>query len=851
LELGWLPIPVKTATKAPAIEGWKDLQDPAKRPTDQEILGWFKEEDNIAILCGRASGNLVVIDFDDNSDCAAKLLGENIGTETAVSKTGRTDGKGRHYFFKSGELPKNRKIPGLGELRSDGNYVVVPPSRHPSGNSYEWLSKPETVKQVQNLTWFFERAKELDFQIDNSTTHTNVSELKKHYSPYTGPQPQLITEMLDGVPEGQRDDAAIKYASWLVNWLQFGEDDVWNRMVQWNEKNRPPLEQPQLRKCYNSAKSGGYSYAKVFFPQGLPEGYENRPNTVAYGNNNIKYVPFIELPDGRLAEQGYDSKNTYYLVYDPEKHSVTKADSFLVDGITYSPILDDFVKNRQVILPSDATEYEDEEKLFEEVKKHIEYWYEEPDDKQLIIDSLYVFFTYVADLVPISPYLRRYGRFGGGKTTANTVIGELCHRSFKLAGCSTEASIRRVLDRWRGTAIIDEADFSRNDLYAVIVKILNIGHDAKQAWYICCDENDPNKTLSFYVYGPKVLATRERWKDNALESRCISVQSVQNHSAKPLYQAEKFTEQRQKIVNKLQMWRFKNRAIFKQRLGNIEDPDIVKQTFGRDFKVESRIKQVMVPLGLIMNNQTVKDAVGRLMIQQEDIINSLDEERQLEQQVREAVRQLILNRLENPRELTKLTKLTSCSSSIRFTVKEITLTILGTECDSQRDKGEVTGQSKRITKYLRDRLGLSIRAGTGNVRQVDFPVTQLLAFLKVSLPNNSLTKLPSLTREFWESILKELKQRDTENGQKQDEQQLSGEQVTSSELVAIKTASFPVRALQVLHKIKGPFTDDYAADLIMETGLSREEAASWIDRMINDCLLVRDPEGYLNLVKGL
>ena len=61
--------------------------------------------------------------------------------------------------------------------------------------------------------------------------------------------------------------------------------------------------------------------------------------------------------------------------------------------------------------------------------------------------------------------------------------------------------------------------------------------------------------------------------------------------------------------------------------------------------------------------------------------------------------------------------------------------------------------------------------------------------------------------------------------------------------------SFPTIALGALRKIIGPFTDDYAIERIMETGLGCAEAEAWVNLLINEGLLARDPEGYLRLVK--
>lgn len=563
----------------------------------------------------------------------------------------------------------------------------------------------------------------------------------------------------------------------------------------------------------------------------------------------IKHTPFVELADGILAEQAYDGDDVYYLVYDPTTEALTKCDSVAVESTTYYPVDNDFVRNRQVILPSEANDFENEGKLFDEVKSFIAYWYEELDDAHLAIDALYIFLTYVADLLPNIPYLRKYGKFGGGKSTGLKVIGELCHRAFKIAGCSTEASLRRIMDLWRGTAIIDEADFSRSDLYALITKILNIGYDARLGWYTCCDEEDPTKTLSFYVYGPKVLATRERWKDNALESRCVSAQSIQNHSAKPLFQAERFTEQQQHLVNKLQMWRFKNYAKFKEQLETLEDPEIEKKTFGRAFSVASRIKQVMIPLALVIQDESVKNTVQSLMIAQDTTMRSLDEEALLEDELRGALRDLLLTRIGDSAELTKLAQLTNCDKPLPFMIRQITQRILG---EDDGDRAAVNLTSRKVTKYLRDRVGLTIRVGTGNTRFADFPVPKLLHFLRVAPSSRTLTTFTSLTEDNWRSIQQDLKrQTDIEEKRQSNNTQSETQEAGSHEpKLTLNYEGSIGPCLQVLRKIPGQFTDGHAVDMLVRRfGLQRTTAEYWVEHLINDGLLMRDPENYLKPVK--
>ena len=63
------------------------------------------------------------------------------------------------------------------------------------------------------------------------------------------------------------------------------------------------------------------------------------------------------------------------------------------------------------------------------------------------------------------------------------------------------------------------------------------------------------------------------------------------------------------------------------------------------------------------------------------------------------------------------------------------------------------------------------------------------------------------------------------------------------------SGTFPAEVLGVLHKIDGPFSGDYAVERIMAGGMSRREAEVWVKRLINDCMLVKDHEGYWRLVK--
>jgi Bifunctional DNA primase/polymerase, N-terminal/Family of unknown function (DUF5906)/Primase C terminal 2 (PriCT-2) len=109
----------------------------------QTAIKWWTRfpQANIAISLGKISG-LIAVDVDGPS---GRELLEGLLTKydfvldpKFFVETGRVDG-GRHYFF---TYPANVRVPtkkveGL-EVRSDGAYVVAPPSRHHTGKPYTW-----------------------------------------------------------------------------------------------------------------------------------------------------------------------------------------------------------------------------------------------------------------------------------------------------------------------------------------------------------------------------------------------------------------------------------------------------------------------------------------------------------------------------------------------------------------------------------------------------------------------------------------------------------------------------------------------------------------------------------------
>lgn len=139
-------IPIRPdGSKAPAVP-WKPYQD--RLATPEEIDHWFGNGHvyGIAIVCGHASRNLEVMDFDDETaweSFRSRIKDEDLAGIPCV----RTPSGGRHlYLFRESAGP-NRKLAKsptgktLIEIRGEGGYVLAPgcPAEcHPSGRTYEF-----------------------------------------------------------------------------------------------------------------------------------------------------------------------------------------------------------------------------------------------------------------------------------------------------------------------------------------------------------------------------------------------------------------------------------------------------------------------------------------------------------------------------------------------------------------------------------------------------------------------------------------------------------------------------------------------------------------------------------------
>jgi len=294
--------------------------------------------------------------------------------------------------------------------------------------------------------------------------------------------------------------------------------------------------------------------------------------------------------DDKIVEEVYDPKiGPRFAVWDGEK--VEYVGKLLNSPLEYAPILDDAVLEGAVLLPTEAEDFGDVLKLVCEIDEHIKKYCDISDDFRRF-SAYYVLLSWVYDQINTVNYMRALGDTGSGKSRYLDAVGRLCYKPCIVAGAITPAPIYRMIKRWHGTLVIDEADFRKTDEKDEVITILNCGFERGRPVIRCLKDN-PEEVQILPVFGPKILATRRTFYDHALESRCLTeiMKPTQRTDIPPLL-PKAFYESEAHLRNKLLMFRFKHY--------NLIDANAISSVDLGD--VEMRLKQATMSFAVLFAN---------------------------------------------------------------------------------------------------------------------------------------------------------------------------------------------------------------------------------------------------------
>lgn len=194
---GFSIIPCQPRSKKSMIP-WAEYQK--RLPTEEEIDRWWEQTPNanIGIVLGPVS-KIITVEVDDKESLKDKHI--------PLTPQATSGGKCLpHFYFRYPEGSKNYKLSDdkgreLFSIRCEGQYIIAPPSIHPSGNPYSWATGLgiHEVELADPPEWVLALV-----QSEPSGKHATTWERE-------------IADGPDFIPEGGRNEFIFKFGCSLIS----------------------------------------------------------------------------------------------------------------------------------------------------------------------------------------------------------------------------------------------------------------------------------------------------------------------------------------------------------------------------------------------------------------------------------------------------------------------------------------------------------------------------------------------------------------------------------------------------------------------------------------------------------
>jgi hypothetical protein len=163
--LGFRVLPIRPGQKHPPMAAWQEAATDRRAAIDAWWNGLYRDY-GVGIATGHLADGTAffVLDIDDRehhsgSDTLAELEHEHGDLPDTI--TSITGSGGEHRFFTVPDgmpTPRNDQSGKLGpglDIRGEGGQVVVAPTIHPNGNTYQWDTErsPSRMKMAEAPAW--------------------------------------------------------------------------------------------------------------------------------------------------------------------------------------------------------------------------------------------------------------------------------------------------------------------------------------------------------------------------------------------------------------------------------------------------------------------------------------------------------------------------------------------------------------------------------------------------------------------------------------------------------------------------------------------------------------------------
>lgn len=338
---------------------------------------------------------------------------------------------------------------------------------------------------------------------------------------------------------------------------------------------------------------------------------------------NVPEVSLVPDHEDAIVEMCQQHGKTHFAVFRKGAISIEKSYPKSAHA-TYVPYraTNNILRNRVVLFAERAVDYDSEANLFDEICWYIHRYVDLAPEHERVA-AAFVMLSWVYDRFNDLPYLRVRGDFGSGKTRFLLIVGAICYKPTFASGASTVSPLFHLLDSFKGTLVLDEADFRWSDEKSEIIKLLNNGNVRGMPVLRTRISNEREyNPKAFSVFGPKIVATRGHYDDKGLESRFITFEmGIRPMRGDVPISLPAIQEQEALALrNKLLMFRFKNLHRISTK------PHFFASSVG------PRFKQIFVPLMSVIDDLELHaelEALAHEYTRQLDVDRGLDAEAQM------------------------------------------------------------------------------------------------------------------------------------------------------------------------------------------------------------------------------
>lgn len=531
---------------------WKQYQN--KKYPIKELMR--KKIKNYALICGDPLGEdkyLVVVDMDN------KLFFEYFqNDETLIIKT--PNGGYHAYYYSIEPVDKSKRFLKLPlDIQGIGSYVIIPPSRYKTGKyevvrdraiktvknlkDYVINKIPESLKTIENI----ENNQPNDIKHFKKQLHRKFSLLdiiKDHFPDWYEPQETKehgnVIRLFNPIKKQESDSPSFIIFNETQTWFSHSTDesgDVIDFIKHIKKESRLNHVLQYLQKKYGiKAPEIKPKNGNTIFIEDIEDFFiktEKNDKIINHGMffNDIDGLMYVSMYSGGI--QGIFGISRDKLIRALERPDAIKEE--LPENIYICKGYKQPLNERTLrairdlsyqIYKNGSFKYNSISELFDSMLQNTHLYLELKNKNQLYFFVLWVLGTYLRAIFIWFPHITFYGLRDVGKSTALTLLSNLCFNgSGYISGNSSESVLFRKASATKGFFTIDHYEEVRKskEKKQVITQYL------ESAWYLYSTIDRVNKDShgleQFNVASSVAIGTREI--DDVLEEKGIIIQMVE------------------------------------------------------------------------------------------------------------------------------------------------------------------------------------------------------------------------------------------------------------------------------------------------------------------------------------